>query len=375
VFQPTSDEPAAKLPAHETIRLCQWSDFAAPAAGCQSCDDGNAPTACGSCAPPGWNIFQHGEYVGPARTTHVPEYRLRVDDVIDFVYRLTREQTATPYRLNVGDVILVESLTDASMNRGDIHSGQGLVIQPDGTVTLHILGQVPAARLTLEQLRRTLIERYSKFYHDPQIIVTPLKVNTQLEDIRASVDARYGDGGQGRRSQVTPEGSVQLPAIGSVPAQGLTLDELKREVDARYAELVDGLEVTPILKQRAPRYVYVLGEVRRPGRFVLEGPTTVMQAIALAEGWNPGGNTHEVVVFRRRDDWQLMATKLSLCTALLGKNPSPADEIWLRDADLVIVPKRSIKVANELIEMIFTRGLYGVLPTNYSVYLGSPSLL
>ena len=42
---------------------------------------------------------------------------------------------------------------------------------------------------------------------------------------------------------VTPEGSVQLPGIGSVPAQGLTLDELKMEIDERYALVVEGIEV------------------------------------------------------------------------------------------------------------------------------------
>ena len=41
---------------------------------------------------------------------------------------------------------------------------------------------------------------------------------------------------------------------------------------------IEGFEVTPVLLTRAPRYVYVLGEVARPGRYDLQGPTTVMQA-------------------------------------------------------------------------------------------------
>jgi polysaccharide export outer membrane protein len=68
------------------------------------------------------------------------------------------------------------------------------------------------------------------------------------------------------------------------------------------------------------------------------------------------------VVFRRGDDWRLMATQLDLRGALYGKSPCPSDEIWLNDSDIVLVPKGPVLVANEFIEQVFTRGLYGVVP-------------
>jgi polysaccharide export outer membrane protein len=226
-----------------------------------------------------------------------------------------------------------------------------------------MLGQVRAARRTVDELRSDLEERYKKYYKVPAITVTPLQVNTKLEDLRASVDSRYGNtGGQAQMARVTPEGTIQLPAIGSVPAQGLSLDELKQEIDERYAQVVEGIEVTPRLAERAPRFVYVVGEVRRPGRFVLEAPTTAMQAIALAGGWNNGGNLRQIVVFRRTDEWGLIATKLDLRGALLGERPCPADEIWLRDSDIVVLPKSSLLRADDFIELVFTRGIYGILP-------------
>ena len=322
-----------------------------------------------------FGAYRQGEYVGPSRTTHVPEYRLRVDDQMEFVYRLTRDQSAIPYQLNVGDVIVVESMTDPDINRGGIPNGQGLVIQPDGTITLPMLGQVHAARLTVAELRESLNEKYRKYVRDPQITVTPLSVNTKLEDLRAAVDSRYGTGGQSRRARITPEGTVQLPAIGSVPAQGLTIGELKREIDERYTQIVDGVEVTPILAERAPRYVYVIGEVPASGRFVLEGPTTVMQAIAMAGGWNHGGNLRQVIVFRRTEDWCLLATRVDIQRALYGKSACPAGEIWLRDSDLVLVPKSSLLLADDLIDLIFTRGIYGVLPVGFGWELARASTL
>jgi polysaccharide export outer membrane protein len=148
----------------------------------------------------------------------------------------------------------------------------------------------------------------------------------------------------------------------------LTLTELQREVEERYHELVgSGVEVTPVLLQRAPRFVYVLGEVVNAGRYSLEGPTSAMQAVALAGGWKVGSNLREIVVFRRTDDWRLMATRLDLRGALLGERPCPADELWLRDSDIVVVPKSPILRFDEFIDLVFTRGIYGVIPLQYSV--------
>jgi len=322
----------------------------------------------GNCGEFGWKatsvvpfqVYAQGEYVGHARLPHVPEYRLRVDDQLEFVYRVTRDETAEPYRLNVGDVVDVESFTDEALNRE-------LVIQPDGTITLRLLGQVKAARLTITQITEKLNKLYLKYYKEPSITVTPLKMNTKLEDLRAAVDARAGQGGQNIRVRVTPEGTIQLPVLGSVFVQGLTLDEARRELNERYAQEIDGMEITPVLQQRAPRYCYVLGEVKTPGRFVLEAPTTVMQSVALAGGWNVGANLRQVVVFRRGDDWRLMATMLDLRGALYGKKPCPADEIWLNDTDLVVVPKSPILVLDDMINLVFTRGIYGVVPFSANV--------
>jgi polysaccharide export outer membrane protein len=328
--------------------------------GCARCVSG-----CDQCAgggwsnqqPIAWEVFAQGEYIGPARSPHLPVYRLRVDDTIEFVYRLTGKVTAQPYRLNVGDELRIESLTIDGFDRT-------VIIQPDGTVTLARVGQIPAAGRSVKELRDALNQAYSKHHRDPSFVVTPLKSNSRLEELRSSVDSRFGAGGQNRQARVTPEGTVQLPAIGSVSAQGLTLPELQNEIEDRYSELVHGLEVTTILVARAPRSLYVVGEVRNPGRFTLEGPTTVMQAIALAGSWNIGAKLNHVVVLRRDENWQLVATRLRLHDAFFGKTSCPDGEIWLRDSDIVIVPKSRIQWTGDLIELFFTRGLYGVPPVN-----------
>lgn len=365
-----SVEAAGRRPAGKVhwvssagFQRCQALGPAAPHA-----INGVDSTMSGPCGEPNWQgigpipwqAFAQGEYAGHDRLQHVPEYRIRVDDRLDFIYRITREEIGRPYAFDVGDEIRIESFNDPQLQRD-------LIVQPDGTVSLRLLGQVRIAKRTVDQVRDELNELYKKYYRDPAISVTPLKVDTRLEDLRAAVDRRFGIGGQSQNARVTPEGTIQLPGVGSVPVQGLSIMELQRELNARYAQVVEGIEVTPILAERAPRYVYVIGEVAQGGRFPMEGPTTAIQAIAMAGRWNVGANLRQVVVFRRGDDWRLMATMLDLRGALYGRRPAPSDEIWLNDSDIVIVPKSPILVLDDWIELVFTRGIYGVVPISYGL--------
>ncbi len=352
------------------ILLCQALGPAAPYDICAvDCSSGACRRRGWEAARAGiWQAYAQGEYVGHARLAHVPEYRLRVDDQLDMTYRLTRDETSTPYRLNVGDEIQVESFTDPDINRN-------LLIQPDGTITLRLLGQVHATGRTVLQLRDALEDLYKKYYKIPAITVTPLKVNTKLEDLRATIDRRAGVGGQSQSARVTPEGTISLPAIGSVQAQGLTLPELQNELNESYRQIVDGIQIIPILVQRAPRYVYVLGEVNNPGRFELVAPTTALQAISLAGSWRVGANLRQIVVFRRGDDWRQLATMIDLEGALFGRQACPQGEIWLDDSDVVIVPKGKILQADDFINLVFTRGIYGVFPVSTTIQFSKLSSL
>lgn len=363
-----ADAPRLASPAEHAqaesafIQLCQACE-ACPPQGGPNWLSGVDCRSDGRCCEQRWDAmrpnaiysYAQGDYVGHARAPHVAEYRIRVDDTLELVYRATREETGTPYRLNVGDVVRVEVYADPTIDRDHL-------IQPDGTITLKLVGAIKAAGRTVPQLREVLEQAFSAYLKTPVVTVVPITVDTKLKDLLASVDSRFGVGGQTRRAVVTPEGTIALPAIGNVCVQGLTLDEVKRELDARYVIVVPGVEITPVLVERAPRFIYVLGEVKTPGRYTLEGPTTVMQAISLAGGWNIGGNLRQIVIFRRADDWRLVATKIDVRGAVFGRDPCPADELWLNDSDIVLIPKSPILITNNVIEMVFTRGIYGIVP-------------
>ncbi len=328
--------------------------------GCESCQQGRTKWRDTTTIP--WEVFAQGEYVGPHRAPHVVEYRLRVDDRIDFMFRLTAEASEKQYEFNVGDQLRIESLTQPELDRE-------VTIQPDGYITVRLLGQIRAAGKSVEAVTNDLEQQYKDLVKEPAITITPLLMNSRLTELRNTVDSRYGAGGQTISARVTPEGTVQLPGIGSVLVQGLTLSEAGQEVNARYRRLVKGgLDITPVLSARAPRFAFVLGEVGRPGRIELEGPTTVIQAIAMAGSWTTGADLHHVIVLRRDSNWELMATQIDLRKPLYARDACP-DDLWLRDSDIVLLPKNKLQITNEIIDKVFTRGVYSVFPTSFPYQL------
>ncbi|RMF42844.1 MAG: sugar ABC transporter substrate-binding protein [Planctomycetota bacterium] len=313
--------------------------------------------------PLSFQPLAHGEYLGPVRLPATTDYRVRVGDQLRFIYILSREVLADSFPLQVGDELQINSLTDdENIRLGDLTQGRGVVIQPDGNLYLRMIGPVRAAGLTIEQLRKNLEEAYSQEVKNPAIDVIPIRTNTLLEEIRSAVVARVGLTGQSFLDRVHADGTVRLPKLGPVCVQGLTLNEIKREVNLRYRQIVSGLEVEPILDQEAQHFVFVYGQVTQPGRYELLGPTSVTQAIAMAQGITVGGNNREIVIFRRAEDWRLIATRLDLRGAHLGKVPTPADEIWVRDGDLIIVPPNPIQRLDNLVQQVFTNGLYSIFP-------------
>jgi len=300
--------------------------------------------------------LRHGEYIGPVRLPAMLQYRVRANDLLTFTFIVHRKKTEEEYRLMVGDELNLNSISDETLKR------ERIPIQPDGSIVVPYLGPFPAAGKTVTQLREDLELALLKYIRSPAINVEPARVNTALEDLRLAVNPQFGVGGQSLEILVNPDGQLQLPRIGSVYVLGMTLEEIKREVNLRYEEVVAGIEVEPRLTRAAPHNIFVYGEVVRPGRYELTAPTSVTAGLAMAEGLKVGANNRQVVIFRRAEDWRLVSTILDIRGGHLGKRPNPSDEIWLRDGDLIIVPPRPIKLFDNAAQQIFTDGLYRVIP-------------
>ena len=299
----------------------------------------------------------HGEYIGPVRLPSLLEYRVRINDEVTFTYMPNRQKTMEEYKLMVGDEISLDSISDSSIRQAKVP------VQPDGTIIVPLLkAPVAASGKTIQALRKDLELAYKQYIVSPAIDILPVKVNTAVEDLKDAVNGPFAAGGRAFPTVVNPDGKVQLIGLGSVFILGMTIEEVKREVNLRYRETYVGIDIEPRLTRTASHVCYVFGEVVKPGRFEMDRPTSVTQIIAQAEGPKNGANMRQVVILRRAEDWRMVSTMLDLQGAHLGKRHNPSDEIWLRDGDTVLIVKKPIKRVDDAIQLLFTDGLYRVVP-------------
>ena len=99
---------------------------------------------------------------------------------------------------------------------------------------------------------------------------------------------------------VDASGGIMFPLLGSVPASGLTPEELAGSLTRRLAAgYLRNPRVTVVIEAARSRRVFVVGAVRSPGAYHLDGPVRLLEVLALA-----GSATRDAygqVVLSRRD--------------------------------------------------------------------------
>ncbi len=94
---------------------------------------------------------------------------------------------------------------------------------------------------------------------------------------------------------------VTLPLVGSLKVEGLTPPTLEKLIAKRLkeGEYLLNPEVSIQVRQVRSQIMSVLGEVQKPGRLVITGKMTVLDALAMAGGLTPRAD--QTVVLIRRD--------------------------------------------------------------------------
>jgi polysaccharide export outer membrane protein len=127
-----------------------------------------------------------------------------------------------------------------------------------------------------------------------------------------------------RTAQVDSSGRILLPLIGQVQAAGKTSEQLSHDIADQLGEkYVKNPQVTVVVKDAQGQRITVDGAVGQPGVYTLTGPTTLMQAVALAKGPDSKlANLHKVVVYRMVNT-QRVTTNYDLQSIRDGKTPDP----------------------------------------------------
>ncbi len=99
---------------------------------------------------------------------------------------------------------------------------------------------------------------------------------------------------------VRPDGMISLPLIGDVIAAGITPNALRGTITERLKEYQETVVVSVIVREVNSYRIFILGEVIKPGTYLLKRKTSLLQAIALAGGFNQFASKNKIVVIRQR---------------------------------------------------------------------------
>ncbi|MEP6515154.1 polysaccharide biosynthesis/export family protein [Microcoleus vaginatus] len=166
--------------------------------------------------------------------------------------------------------------------------------------------------------------------------------------------------------QIPAGGAIQIPIIGSVPLQGLTLEQAAQVITRAYGRVVKRPLVTISLQAARPLNIWLSGEVSRPGSYSLplangggNRPSvqfpTLPQALEKAGGIRASADIRRVIVRRRLTANREITITYNLWDYL--QTGQTSQDITLRDGDQILVPpQETINLAetNQLSESTFS---------------------
>ena len=247
---------------------------------------------------------------------------------------------APAMRLDAGDLVEVTTFDTPEL------SGK-FRVDSRGLVTLPVGGAVPVQGLTAEQAA-TAMERFLRdrdILKNPHVTVLVLEYATQGVSVLGEVKQPgiYPMAGKhGVLDFVSMAGGLTATAskVVSITHRAPPWDTFTVNLAGTHSNsLENDVEVQPgdrVVAQRAG-VVYVIGNVGKPGGYVMDGGVSVVQALALAQGMNRTAKSNGMLI--RNAASGRTETQLALSKILSNKAPDPK----LQDGDIVYVPLSGAK--------------------------------
>ena len=134
---------------------------------------------------------------------------------------------------------------------------------------------------------------------------------------------------------VRPDGKFSFPLAGEITAVGRTVAQVQKELTSRLKTYMPEPAVSVSVKALDGCRVYIIGQVSKPGSFVMNPRMTVLQALSLAGGMTPFASVNDILVLRGTGSAQ---TTLSFHYGEVSKGRGLTQNILLEAGDVVIVP-------------------------------------
>jgi polysaccharide export outer membrane protein len=268
---------------------------------------------------------------------------------------------------NVSSYILgpEDQITVRIFAAGDIPD-KPVQIDNDGSVTLPMIGQVHAAGLTVEQLQDSLVTAYKKYFKDPQVTVEVNDFRSQPVSVAGNVTKPGVVQLRGNRNLmevIGQAGGLQADAgdsvlitrnlsEGPIPVAGAFTDPTGKYSVAHIniRSIMSGkdpegnIQIKPhdVITVPRARLIYVLGNVTRPGGYVLteNESMSITQAIALAGGWDKTAALGSARVLRA--DGGATREQIHANVKKIMENKAP--DLQMQPDDILYIPNSMAKV-------------------------------
>lgn len=153
------------------------------------------------------------------------------------------------------------------------------------------------------------------------------------------------------------DGYVQLPYVGSVKMEGLTLDEAKAVLMDSLTQYLRIPDLSLVITNYGPRKVYVMGEVKKPGvQNMAIDNMNAYAALATAGGWARKGRSTRIQIMRVIDGTMYYRT---LNMKAYTVKHDLTQNVEIEDGDIIYVPRSNgIKLDTDVLPYVNAWALY-----------------
>lgn len=138
-----------------------------------------------------------------------------------------------------------------------------------------------------------------------------------------------------RQVLVRPDGAFSFPLSGNIVAEGRTVEDVRLEITAQLEAYIPDLVVTVTVAEIRGNKIFVIGQVKTPGEFVVNPRVDVIQALSIAGGMTPFAQVNNIKILRRRNGKQMIQ---DFRYSDIIKGEDLEQNILLEVGDVVLVP-------------------------------------
>ncbi len=142
----------------------------------------------------------------------------------------------------------------------------------------------------------------------------------------------YGNVSNSYELEVTRDGTLHLPELGPMNVAGLRFPEFRNELEKRVQQMLIGTQVSVTMGALRSIRVFVMGDVNRPGSYVVSSLATISSALYRSGGISEVGTLRDIQLKRQGRQ----VANLDLYDLLL--NGDTSDDAQLQQGDVIFVP-------------------------------------